>query len=214
MPSKAKIGTSKTLGSFCQSDSSFKTRIAQITFETKRNSDFAGRFILLFEYLQLFSQSILLNPSMYKNPKYKNPLVFEIIIYFFKLVNPCYLLNYEKDDGLTKATLIVVFFFAFFKCLLAFYILCVASGVFKRKNYFLIGLWRWVFRLQGRVFCYLIASFWARAIIKSEQVDFSVLSVGKIWRILVYAILIAIEYGFSFVLEYFIRITLEFKLEI
>jgi len=75
------------LSSFCQKNSSLRIKLALLTFYKIQYSVWTGQAILIFEYLQLISQSILKTSWVYENSS-QTAFLSEAILYILKLINP------------------------------------------------------------------------------------------------------------------------------
>jgi len=195
-----KDSTSRNLSSFCQDRSSFKTKFALLSFYKIKFSPWTDSIILLLEYLQLISQIILSPSTNYDSPGY-NTFFFNIVVYFFKIINPSYLLTYHESDTVTSTVLVILFCFTMLKLTLFGYIL-LASLWDYRIDAYLSELWKWIFKLQARVTYFLLTSFWVKAIIEAREGDFRMFGLDETGLIVLSSIALVIEFFFSFVLKF------------
>ena len=197
---KSHSDLTRSLSYFCQDRSSLKTKIALLTFFQVNYSDYTEKILVLFEYLQLISQTLLLSPRIYNTSDTETLFITKVVVYFFKLVNPSYLLTFKESDKVMYIILLMVFGFTILKCLVFAYIACIA--LWNRKpNNLLIRLWRFIFRFQGRFLCFFVTSFWIRAILDSSMGDFTIQGINNLTIISISAILIVMEYLLSFFIE-------------
>jgi len=197
MPNKN--DTKQTLDSFCQNRSSFKTKLALLSFYKVHYPKWINQLLVVFEYLQLMSQVLLLPGASYDNPEYyKFP--FQIVVYFFKLVNPSYLLTYESRDTTTLTVLIMVLCLVLLKLLLFAYVVCMSLWGWKKKNW-LVYLWKWVFKLQSRVIYLLLTTFWIRALIFSLEDNLGAIQMNKGGVVCVTVFVVLIELALSLIIE-------------
>jgi len=196
------------LQSFSQNSSFFKRRIGTLTLYETQNTPSIDKLILFIEYFQLISQIFVICCDDYTNktPETDSALdkkyIFEIITYFFKLINPSFLINFTESNGITASILCLVFAFSLFKILLFGYITYVAYyKKDKGRNSFLIALWRWIWKLQTRNFCFFITSFWVKSLLGLENQGFNLFGMRRPICIVLYCCLIAIEYIFSIYLK-------------
>ena len=190
------------LSFFCKDQSSFRAKFGAITLYKAHFPAWLEKFLLIFEYLQLFSLTILLHPNIFllsgTNPE--NTLIFEAVVYFFQMVNPTYLLTFDRSDPTTNCVLAIIFASVVFKYLILFYIVYVTSFN-TEPNPILKTLWRWTVKLQGRVACCFVTSFWVRTIVNTSNDSFGIGNLGSQAVISIAALLIASEYIVSFLLE-------------
>ena len=192
--------TSQSLGSFCRTHSFFRTKLAFLSFYKIHYSDFTNKICLALEYFQVISQLLLFDPRLEKNIETENKLVFQIITYSSKLLNPSHLLKYENSDSTTIIILIMILSLSILKSLLFTYVSSVAHWSWKKID-ILFWLWRWIFKLQGRVIYYFLTSFWVRAIIEAREGSFSIDGLHNNALIGVAAWMIGQEVIFSFFIE-------------
>jgi len=189
------LSTSDSLEEFCQSHSSFKTKIALLSFYKVNFSKWTDKLLLVLEYLQLMSQIILSQDDSTTN----YDLPFQIIIYFFKLINPSYLLGFDREHSAAFAVLILILCCVILKLMLFAYVVCVSLGHTKKFSW-LIDLWRWVFKLQTRLIYFLFTSFYLRAMVLSLEGSAST-PIGKTAIMCITCFVIVIEFVFSLMLE-------------
>ena len=192
----------KTLESFCQNKSSIKIKVALLTFHNGKFSTWIEKLILLFEYLQLISQSLLLYESAQNFSQTSEKTFINGVFYFFKLVNPCYLLSYNEDQKLVTFCLTALICYTFLRVLLLGYVFLVALKGFKKISW-LISLWQWIFKLQGRIAYFFIASFWTRLIVNNSESEdsYSLYGTGNSGNVGIGIIMITIEFLFSLTME-------------
>ena len=172
-----KTSSAKSFDFFCQNHSSFRTKLALVSFYKAIYPKWIDQILLLLEYLQLISQILLLPDTKYESPSYFS-YPFQVIVYFFKIINPSFLLTYENGDATTCAILSLIFICVLTKLALFLYILCVALWDCKKYSLLLL-IWRWVFRLQTRGIYFLFTSFWVTAVIKALEDDMKDLPFSK-----------------------------------
>ncbi len=171
--------TTKPLESFCQNRSSFKTKVALMTFYGLKYSFWTEKIIVLLEYLQLVSLSILIFPNLTTNFPLSDKFVPQAIIYACKLVNPSYLIDYTESRSLTSTILILLLCYTIFKLLLFFYILFRAFKRNKQAFSGLVTIWQWIFKLQGPIGYYFMTSFWVRAILENDESGYSLFEMSS-----------------------------------
>ena len=189
----------QTLCSFCQNDSSLKTKIALLTIYKIKYPGWTEILILLIEYLQLISQAIL-SASLVLEERNHNPFILRIVVYFFKLITPSYLLSYENSDSIITTVLIVVIFCTLFKFLL-FANVIYGSIRDQEMNSWLLYLWRWIYKLQTRVLYYLFTSFWVKAMIETRERGFVIFGVSQSYVHLLGSMVLGTELLLSLILE-------------
>jgi len=189
----------KSLSSFCQDRSSFKIKFALMSFYKIEYWIGAEIFILILEYLQLMSQVILSSSTNYDNPVL-NSWAFDVVVYFFKLVNPSYLLTYEKSDTVTSTVMAILLCFTLIKLGLFGYVLRGSLRNYK-INTWLIYAWKWMFKLQTRVMYFILTSFWVNAIIEAKEGDFSLFGISQASLMFLSSFVLAVEFLMSFILE-------------
>jgi len=191
------------LDSFCRNNLLLKTKIGLITLQDASSSHLTSKLILIFEYLQLLSQTMLLDPDIYEIPNASfldEDLLFKIVTYFCKLINPAYLLDFSKEDHFTARVLLLIFCFMLFRYLVLAEIVLKAYRNQQPNRTFTL-IWRGLFRLQGRVMCYLISSFWVRTILQVSNHSFTVKGIPSGVFVGFASFLFVTEYLFSFFLE-------------
>jgi len=190
----------QTLRSFCQDRSSFKTKFALLSFYKVEYSQLTEAIILVLEYLQLMSQIILSSNIDYDHPAL-NSFIFDIVVYFFKMINPSYLLDYGKSDATTTTVLTILFCFTLAKLALFLYVICVCLWDYAIHSW-LLYIWKCLFKLQTRVVYFLLTSFWVKAIIESREGSFDLFGMSQAGLIVISSLVLAIEFLMSFVLEF------------
>ena len=192
----------KSLSFFCQSHSSFKAKLGILSLYKAHFPGWLEKILLTIEYVQLFSLTILIHPSVYEvsNTTIQDSYIFEVVVYAVKLANPSYLLSFTHNDVTTNAVLGIILGYILFKHLLLSYVMYV-SWFNKTPNPILKTIWRWIFKLQGRIACCFITSFWVRAIVMTSNDTFSIHGIGNRALITISAVLIIIECTISFLLE-------------
>ena len=188
----------KYLSTFADNYMSLGTRVAIISLHNNVQHAFFEGIILVFEYLQLFSQALLLRSILYNTPIANENLLFKIIVYAAKLINPSYLLPFDSNDSVTTAVLFAILGFMVFKFLFLGYILYLAFFNIKGSKQ-LVGVWRIFFKAQGRVMYYFISSFWLRTIQLVSDDNFTMLGIGKSAIISFCAVLIVLEFALSLI---------------
>ncbi len=192
----------KTLETFCQNNTFFKIKFALVTLFNVRYSKIFEKSLLVIEYLQLISQVLLLHPILFDtiDQDLRNSFLFQVVVYFFKLLNPSYLLNFTKEDPHIVPVLCLVTAFAVIKTLLPLYIIYVASQREKDSSW-LVNLWRWIFRMQGRILYYFVSSFWVRGIIAISKGEFEVGALPNYIVVVFFVLFMLIGYFSSMFLE-------------
>ena len=192
----------KSLSFFCKSHSSFKTKLGLLSLYKAHFPNWFEKILLSLEYIQLFSLTILIHPSVYEvsNTTIQDSYIFEVVAYTVKLANPSYLLSFTHNDVTTNAVLGIILGYMLFKHILLCYVMYV-SWFNKTPNPLLKTIWRWIFKLQGRIACCFITSFWVRTIVMTSNDTFSIHGIGNRALITISAVLIIIEYTISFLLE-------------
>jgi len=190
----------KTLDSFCKSESILQTKIALMTFYNRRYSDWTDKFILLIEYFQLISQSLIFHASASNNATSASSSFSNTVVYFLKLVNPSYLMPLRVHNSLSSTILLIVLVSMILKYLLLLYIVLIAYWG-SQGNKMLLTLWRGVFKTQSRIQCFLITSFWTAVIMGCSEGTFQVKGLDKPVIIGLCCVLMLIEYLLSFYIE-------------
>ena len=190
------------LNFFCQSQSSFKTRLGIFSLYQARFSKWSEVLLLSIEYLQLLSLTILIHPNVYQlsSSTTKVSLVFEFVTYIMKLINPSYLLSFTHNDSTSISVLAFILVFTLVKYLLLGYVIDI-SWFNKPPDDFLKAIWRWIFKLQGRITCCFTTSFCVRTIVTTSNSSFSIQGINNQALIAMSTILIILEYSISFTLE-------------
>jgi len=196
----SKHDTIKPLASFCQNRSTIRTRIALMTFYKIQYSELVERIIVSLEYLQVVSQAFLLFDDIEYDSNVSYRFMADIVVYFFKLMNPSCLVTFSNTDEIISSLLVILIGFSVARAVLAAYVLYVAFKDLK-PNTLLIGVWQWIFKLQSRVTYYLITSFWVRAIMASADESFSLFKMGMFGSTCISVIMIAFEFSFSLGLD-------------
>ena len=192
------LQSQKPLASFCQTHSFLKFKISLATFYNYRYSDYAEKLITLTEFFQVISLALFLNfpKENYDDEKF----VFRIVVYFFKLINPSYLLDFKKSNRWVNIALAFVLFSSILRYCLTLYIILTEYWN-KKKNRMLYEIWRWVFRLQARVLGVFITSFAVQVIMHISKGYYHPELLTDFGSIFVWAIFIVVEYIFSLMIE-------------
>ena len=167
----------QTFNSFCQTQSSLKTKIALLTFYKVKFPVWIEALILIFEYLQLISQSILISPFAYEDSKHDKAFP-NLIFYLLKLINPIYLLAEESSDSIKSAILIILTCGTFLKILLFANVIYVSIAK-KNMSPWLLTIWRWIFKLQTRIIYFVFTSFWVHVMVEAQDRDFRLSGMSK-----------------------------------
>ena len=197
----------KDLQSFSRNTSFLKRRMGFLTLYKVEYSIWIEKILLFLEYAQLISQIMIVccddytfkvgESDYYLDKKY----FFDIITYFFKLINPSFLISFRESNETTASILCLVFAFSMLKLALLGYITYIAYSKKQEENPILVGLWRWIYKLQARVMCFFVTSFWVRSLLGLENEGFHLFGIGRPGCIVIYSLLTAVEYIFSFYLE-------------
>ncbi len=141
------------------------TQFSLLSFQNSRFSDFVEGLILILEFIQLIAQSLLLNPASYdNNANEPDPDYIQGIMYFAKVFLPGYWISFDDESSSSMIILFIVFAFMMLKFLLFGYVIALAYRGIRRFE-FLLKLWGVIFKIQGRILCVLLTSFWANAIV-------------------------------------------------
>ena len=202
MESKYKTAPMKQLTQICSENFSFSTRLALLTFYHKSFSSLSQALLVLLEYLQLASLIIIsLNQHLYSQTDQDQSLSFQAMTYFPKLINPGYLLPFEKDWTASIAAICIIGLLSLLRYCLFLYILLASIKKWQCSQY-LLEVWAWVFQLQGRVIYSIITSYWinlALEILKGS----AMFTYGRHKAITALPIaLTLIEFTFSFYLQF------------
>jgi len=188
-----------SLKHYCHSNLLLKSKIAILSFKEDNGSSscWKEKLLLLYEYAQLISQSLLL----YSGSLDSEQSLFErVILYFFKLINPSSLLEFKESSSLAWSIVILMITVTGLKYALIIYIMCLAHWNFKGPKILLLA-WRWVFKVQVRFFCFFLTSFWVHTIVNIKNEGSEWVQANKIVIIVVLSLLIATEYLISFFIE-------------
>ncbi|RZK12695.1 MAG: hypothetical protein EOO43_18505, partial [Flavobacterium sp.] len=201
------FGADNTLSFYCKSHSSFKTHFGILSLYKIDFPYWLEKILLSIEYIQLLSLTILVHPNIPRlaDSNTKNPFLFDAITYFMKIINPSYLLSFDgSNDSTTYSILAIILGFTFVKYLVLIYMVCI-SCFHKKSNTLLQVIWRWIFKFQGRILCCFITSFCVRTIANISNNDddngFHIPGITSGAIIPILAVMIAIEYLISFILE-------------
>ena len=176
------------------------SRFALLSFYHEKRSRLHDSLLLIFEYIQLLSLALLLIPSLYNDSGIGDKPIFYDTVYAAKMLNPSYLLSFQGSDSLSKTALLLVFAVTMIKYLLFAYAFMTAA--YHQKGWTSLNkVWRWVFKVQGRVIFYFTASFWLNTYknVEAEKFDFFGLDQAVINSICI--VLILIDFAFSVFLQ-------------
>lgn len=202
-----KFNQKQDLQSFSSNTCFLKRRMGLITLSKNECSIWAKKIVLALEYLQIVSQILIVccDDYVYKTRESDEYLdkkyFFDIFTYFFKLINPSFLISFKESNATTASILCLVFAFSLLKLGLFGYIVYSAYNQKLEENSILACLWRRVYRLQGRILCFFVTSFSIRSLLGLENEGFHLYGIGRPGCIVLYSLLMAIEYAFSFYLE-------------
>ena len=155
-------------------------------------------FIRFAEYLQLISLAIFLNFPDNLNEDQR--FVPKAIAYFFKLINPSWLLDFNSSHKAPQVVLLIIFCITVLKYILICYVIS-AEYCNNKINRVLSLVWKWTFKIQGPVLCIFTTSFASRAIISASLGDFKLVNMNKTGILVISIFLIVIEYILSFIAE-------------
>jgi len=196
---KVQKSAQSSLQFYCQNQFHLKSKIALLTLDRLKHSYWAEILLLIYEYAQLLSQGLLLYSSLFHQTNGKNFLE-RVIVYFFKLVDPSSLLEFEGSSSVAWTVIIMMLVFTGLKYFLAIYVVCVAQWNLEGPGVFL-SIWRWVFQVQGRFLYYFMTSFWTFTILNIQNEGSERIQEDKAGIITMLSILIGIEFTFSFFME-------------
>jgi len=188
----------KNLQFYCDNHLFLKSKIALLTVYDQQSSKWTEKGLLLYEYAQLMSQGLLIYSSLV-DPTTQS-LFEKAILYFFKIINPSYLLDFNGFSSLTWKIIILMLVFTCLKLILGIYVVFQAHWNFQGPK-LLLEIWRWLFKFQTRVICYLVTSFWVNAITNLSNPGFQPENISKTFIIVIFGLLIALEYFASFLIE-------------
>jgi len=178
--------------------SELKLKLALLSLYNLQYPDWSEKLLVLLEYLQLMSQGILLYSALDKTSDVG--IVENIVYYFFKIVNPSCLLDYDGPSSTVWAVVGIMFGFTSLKYALSTYILLVAKWDLT-GNKVLVSIWRWFFKVQARFMCYFLTSFWVNTILNISNENFDTTTVNETLLTVALGILVGVEYVFSYLLE-------------
>jgi len=188
----------KDLSSFCTHHSSFKLKLALSTFYNVYYSKYTDMLIAIIEHLQLITLTLFLN---FPNTNYlEEQFLYKAVIYFLKLANFSYLLDFDGSNPNTKIALLIIFISAILKYLLIIYVIAVEYWN-KKRNKTLYYLWRWVFKLQARILGIFTTCFAVRTIINTSTNNFHIPELSNFVIIFICSIIVFIEYTLSLILS-------------
>ena len=168
-----KVHSLKYLGSISDDSTQLGTKITLLSLPSTKRLQLTEAILLILEYLQLISQTLLLYPDLYQDDNLSNQPFFNGVIYGAKLLSPGYLINFQTEN---KACFVVVALLAFFTfckfALYAYTVLILLRG--KTGSNFLINTWKCLFQSQAGVIYYLASSFWLNAILAAYDNKFEV----------------------------------------
>lgn len=145
------------LSSLCEEKTTFSFRLMRFCTQKTAHSDFFESFLLLIEYLQLVSQTFLI--YAYSESTQASTKLGSLAQTFTKAFDWTYFIDEDWSSLIT--TLSVIIFSALVVIRLIVFLYIVYISVKSHKGSFmLIDLWRWVYHIQGRIFCFLVCSFW------------------------------------------------------
>jgi len=186
------------LKTFFQNHLTLKARISLLSSYNVKFPDWFEISVLIFEYLQLISQIVLFVPELYEASD--NSFIIRIVIYACKLVNVSWLLSFTNTDSTTGSMIAIVLIFTVLKYLILLYVIAIAYLDLKGIQA-ISKTWRLIFKMQGRVLCYFIASFWVKTILAVKNDGFKLYDLGPDGATAVMSILWSVEYIFSFLIE-------------
>ncbi len=94
------------LKTFFRNHITLKARLALLTLYNVRFSNWFEIGLLIWEYLQLISQIILILPDL--SEVYHPRLIFRVVVYSCKLINPSYLLSFDNTDTITASIITLI----------------------------------------------------------------------------------------------------------
>ena len=188
-----KVNPLKQLHKICHDDLGPTSRIALLTFHHQRPSKLFEMILILIEHLQLISQIIILNSSIYTHPLQSG------ILYASKLLNPGYLISFEEQSTTSTVVLSFLLLLSIFKYALIAYIAYVSAKKLQGNSH-LINFGAWIFKSQGRVIYSITTSYWLNLAlaISQDKLDMK----GYKAMIVPPIMLIILEFVLSFYLQF------------
>jgi len=196
---KQRESAQKSLQFYCQNQLHLKSKIALLILDELKHSYWAEILLLIYEYAQLLSQGLLLYSSFFAQRKEKS-FVETVVVYFFKLVNPSSLLEFEGSSTVAWTIIIMMLICTGLKYFLAIYVVCVAQWNLKGHQV-LLSIWRWVLKVQGRFLYYFVTSFCTFTILNIQKEGSEGVQKNKVLIIIMQSALMGIEFIFSFFME-------------
>ena len=199
MEVQAKTNSFKHLNFMCSDYSRLSTKIGLLSFDNNSRNIPFDIFILFYEYLQLISQILIFNPYIEKSETLGDQALFSGIIYIARRLNPGYWIEFEGEKHYAMIVLIALTCIMLLRYLVFLYIVLVAM-FHVRKIDPLITLWKWIFKIQGRILYSLFSCFWVNAILAVSKGEFDHLGIGNTGVVIWSAFMIISEFVFSFFL--------------
>jgi len=191
------LNSSKTLSILCQDQSKFSTRFALLTFQHKRFSIISEATIVLFDYLQLISLILILNSPSDED---RTGSKLHGVISFAKIFQPGSWISFKEPSSIHLVIMIIVMVILVLRYIIFGYI---SAMTLSRKSVHIITkqIWMFIFRIQGRILCQFLTSFWVQDIVSflKKENNYSILS--KDATIILGLFIFVAEYSFSFFLQ-------------
>ena len=189
-----------SLDSFCHAQSSLKVKIVFLAKSERPYSIWSQQIIILYEYLQLISQSFLIYSTIQNTAEVEEKSLVSVTTSFLKLADPSSFLSFHHQDPFTSALLTGLICLTLLKYLLTAFTTYLAYRNSTMLTFF-INWWRYILQIQTRIICFFTTSFYVRAILNIKYGDFNIYGIDGQAATAALCIFVIADYAFSLLLE-------------
>jgi len=191
------IASTHYLSNLGKDDTPLRGRIATLSVQTNDFTKYTDQIITFIEYSQMIVLLLLSNYKLYPEHNTHSIEIYNLIQWATKVISPGNYLPQSPEGWKTvKLVLGLCLLSYIFRVLLFLYIIWLA---WKRKRgpQFLINIWQWIFRLQGKVFHFIFASLWTNAYDQAYKDSFGLAFHDKVSFMFICCLMLVLEFSLS-----------------
>ena len=158
MPKNAYLNLNDYSDEVLQASVSYRTRAAILSFYKQNYPPRVELFILFLQHVQIISQIILYNKTVYSSQDVRWQGSMDIIYFIAKIFNPGYFIHSVKNIALLWLILIGLLIFTMLRLMIMIQILMVSMRR-ARKIGAIAWVWKWIFKTV-QVVSFMMISFY------------------------------------------------------
>ena len=175
---------------------SFDVKISKLSFLKKQYQPLIESISLIIDYLQLFSQAFILNGYLYDTSSQNFNSLFTHITPMAKIFNPGYLVPFIDSKAATLLVYSCLTLYLLLKYTILVYVVVIAVKDID-GNPVILSIWKWIFKLHGRILYFFITSFWTSLAVITLREGYSPFRFNSIGVAIFSIAVVILEYLFS-----------------